>query len=156
MERNFLLIIAENGWRCPACRNIVVEIPEEYFCFCGKNKEPSWNRRDTAHSCGEICERTKSNPNCVHKCIYQCHPGSCPPCNMMINKSCGCGRISQTQKCCSQRLLQCEEVCGRVLNCEIHKCEQKCHHGSCEPCDKVIVQGSELKITILIYYCHIL
>ncbi|KAJ8684013.1 hypothetical protein QAD02_019805 [Eretmocerus hayati] len=130
----------EGGWRCPACQNVSPEMPEDYFCFCGKTRMPEWNRRDIAHSCGEICGRSRPDPTCVHKCTLLCHPGSCGPCSAMITKSCGCGRMSQTQKCSTGPLLQCDELCGRALNCGIHTCESKCHHGSCEPCDKLIKQ----------------
>ncbi|XP_016842506.1 protein shuttle craft isoform X1 [Nasonia vitripennis] len=130
----------ESGWRCPACQNVTLEVPSDYFCFCGKTKVPEWNRRDIAHSCGEICGRTRSDVNCVHKCTLLCHPGSCPLCLAMVTKTCGCGRTSQTQKCSTGPLLQCEEICDRPLNCSVHKCESKCHHGSCEPCDKIFKQ----------------
>lgn len=108
---------------------------------------PEWNRRDTAHSCGEICGRSRSDLGCVHKCTLLCHPGSCPPCLAMVTKFCGCGRTSKTHKCSSGPMLQCEDVCDKPLNCQVHKCEIKCHHGSCEPCDKIIKQGNlEIKM----------
>ncbi|KAK2584040.1 hypothetical protein KPH14_006491 [Odynerus spinipes] len=131
---------AENGWRCPACQNVSTMIPEEYFCFCGKTKMPEWNRRDMAHSCGEVCGRTRLKNNCPHKCTLLCHPGSCPSCTAMVTKNCGCGKTSQTLQCCALTLLLCDSVCGKLLNCGKHTCEKKCHHGECEPCDKIIQQ----------------
>lgn len=44
----------DNGWRCPACQNVTVAMPKDYFCFCGKVMRPEWDRNDTAHSCGEV------------------------------------------------------------------------------------------------------
>lgn len=137
------------GWRCPACQNVTSEVPTDYVCFCGKLKIPEWNRRDTAHSCGEICGRSRPDPGCVHKCILLCHPGSCPPCLSMVTKYCGCGRTSKTHKCSAGPMLQCEDVCDKPLNCGVHKCESKCHHGSCEPCSKIIKQGILKKFLIL-------
>ncbi|XP_043669081.1 protein shuttle craft isoform X1 [Vespula pensylvanica] len=131
---------AENGWRCPACQNVSTTIPEEYFCFCGKTNMPEWNRRDMAHSCGEVCGRSRIKNNCPHKCTLLCHPGSCPSCIAMVTKNCGCGKTSQTLQCCALTLLLCDSVCGKILNCGKHTCEKKCHHGECEPCDKIIQQ----------------
>ncbi|XP_066597251.1 protein shuttle craft [Prorops nasuta] len=130
----------ENGWRCPACQNVNLAIPQEYFCFCGKMKEPEWDRRDTAHSCGEICGRSRAKNNCTHKCTLLCHPGSCPECIAMVTKYCGCHKSSQALKCSTVTLLLCEETCGKILNCGKHSCEKKCHHGECEPCDKKFEQ----------------
>ncbi|CAK9831977.1 Protein shuttle craft [Anthophora retusa] len=131
---------AENGWRCPACQNVSLVIPEDYFCFCGKTRTPEWNRRDVAHSCGEICSRTLSKNSCPHKCTLLCHPGSCPQCTAMVTKYCGCGKTSQTVQCSAHKLLLCDSICGKDLNCGKHKCEQKCHHGECANCEKTITQ----------------
>ncbi|XP_011496146.1 PREDICTED: protein shuttle craft [Ceratosolen solmsi marchali] len=130
----------ESGWRCPACQKVTLGVPSYYECFCGKIQMPNWNRHDTAHSCGEMCGRIHSDLNCVHKCTLLCHPGACPPCSAMVTKSCGCGKMSQIQKCSTGLLLKCNDTCDKPLNCGIHKCENKCHHGNCEPCDKIIKQ----------------
>ncbi|OAD58748.1 Protein shuttle craft [Eufriesea mexicana] len=131
---------AENGWRCPACQNVNLIIPENYFCFCGKTKAPEWNHRDIAHSCGEICGRTLSKNNCPHKCTLLCHPGSCPQCTAMVTKYCGCGKTLQTVQCSIHKLLLCDSICGKDLNCGRHKCQNKCHHGECANCEEIITQ----------------
>lgn len=64
---------SDEGWRCCACQNISKTVPSEYFCFCGKAKDPQYNRNDVAHSCGETCGRVDS---CVHPCTQLCHPGN--------------------------------------------------------------------------------
>ena len=57
---------SEDGWRCVACQDVSLKVPSVYYCFCGAQKNPSSNRIDTAHSCGETCgRRTK---NCDHPC----------------------------------------------------------------------------------------
>ncbi|XP_034191194.2 nuclear transcription factor, X-box binding stc isoform X1 [Osmia lignaria lignaria] len=129
----------ENGWRCPACQNMSETIPENCYCFCGKTKAPEWNRRDVAHSCGEVCGRLLSK-NCTHKCTLLCHPGSCPPCTAMVTKYCGCGKTLQTVQCSGHKLLLCDSICDKVLNCGKHKCERQCHHGECENCNKTVTQ----------------
>lgn len=70
---------SEEGWRCCACQNITKNLPREYFCFCGKAKNPQYNRNDMAHSCGETCGRSE---NCPHPCTQLCHPGPCPQCQV--------------------------------------------------------------------------
>ncbi|XP_031827096.2 nuclear transcription factor, X-box binding stc [Nomia melanderi] len=131
---------ADNGWRCPACQNVSLTIPDDYFCFCGKTKTPEWNRRDVAHSCGEVCGRTLSKNTCPHKCTLLCHPGSCPQCVAMVTRYCGCGKTSQTVQCSTHKLLLCDATCDKDLNCGTHKCENKCHHGECPSCEKTIEQ----------------
>ncbi|KAK9294261.1 hypothetical protein QLX08_011082 [Tetragonisca angustula] len=132
---------AENGWRCPACQNVSSIIPDDYFCFCGKVRAPEWNRRDIAHSCGEVCGRTLSKNDCPHKCTLLCHPGSCPQCTAMVTKYCGCGRTLQTVQCKTHKLLKCDSICGKDLNCGRHKCQSKCHYGECAKCEKTIEQA---------------
>ncbi|XP_033338770.2 nuclear transcription factor, X-box binding stc [Megalopta genalis] len=131
---------AENGWRCPACQNVSITIPDEYFCFCGKTRAPEWNRRDIAHSCGEVCGRTLSKNTCPHKCTLLCHPGSCPQCIAMVTRYCGCGKTSQTVQCSSHKLLSCDATCDKDLSCGTHKCGRKCHHGECPNCEKTVEQ----------------
>lgn len=63
---------SEEGWRCCACQNISKDVPREYYCFCGKAKNPQYNRNDVAHSCGDVCGRIDA---CVHPCTQLCHPG---------------------------------------------------------------------------------
>ncbi|XP_071555315.1 protein shuttle craft [Temnothorax nylanderi] len=129
-----------NSWKCPACRDVSLFVPENYFCFCGKMKMPEWNRRDVAHSCGEICGRHLSKKNCTHKCTLLCHPGSCPQCVAMVTKYCGCGRTSKMLLCSAHQLLMCDSICGKDLSCGKHTCQKKCHQGECGPCDKTVQQ----------------
>lgn len=129
----------DNSWKCPACRAISFLVPEDYFCFCGKKKMPEWNRRDVAHSCGEICARNLTKNNCTHKCTLLCHPGSCPQCVAMITKYCGCGKTSRILLCSSDQLL-CDSICEKMLPCDKHTCQKKCHQGECGSCDKTIQQ----------------
>lgn len=62
----------QGEWRCPACNQISKHQPNEYLCFCTKVKNPTPNRNDLAHSCGNMCLNTS---NCIHPCTAKCHPG---------------------------------------------------------------------------------
>lgn len=72
---------SEEGWRCCACQNISKSLPREYYCFCGKAKNPQYNRNDMAHTCGDVCGRI-DRENCPHPCTQLCHPGPCPQCQV--------------------------------------------------------------------------
>ena len=86
----------ELGWRCPGCQNPSTTIPSVYKCFCGKVANPERKRdSSTPHSCGELCGRklaTSAESLCHHRCQLLCHPGPCPPCPVMVLRSCFCGR----------------------------------------------------------------
>ncbi|XP_069110895.1 transcriptional repressor NF-X1-like [Argopecten irradians] len=129
----------ENGWRCPACQNKCDKFPSQYRCFCGKVRDPEFNRMEIPHSCGEMCGKKRGN-NCVHPCNILCHPGPCPPCNAVISRSCDCGKTSQTMKCSATQIIKCEEKCGKQLNCGKHFCKVTCHAGSCSMCEEILVQ----------------
>ncbi|PSN51156.1 Protein shuttle craft [Blattella germanica] len=132
----------ETGWRCPACQNVTAQVPHDYYCFCGKARDPEWNRMDAAHSCGQMCGRTRSDkhPECTHRCTLLCHPGPCPTCVAQVNRSCGCGKKSQAVKCGSDQPLLCGAECGKQLNCTLHYCKEMCHVGRCTECQEKITQ----------------
>lgn len=130
------------GWRCPGCQNSNKKFPSTYKCYCGKVKEPEWNRRETPHSCGEVCGKKRShNAVCTHPCNILCHPGPCPQCPASVIKSCLCGKISKKVRCSQQKPLTCEDVCGKKKNCGIHTCEVICHSGECNECKILLPQS---------------
>merc|ERR1712223_1225404 len=132
----------DGGWRCPGCQFVRKTVPREYRCFCGKVVDPPYERgRETPHSCGEMCGKTlktATNVQCKHKCVELCHPGPCPPCVASVLQTCPCGQTSQNGRCGTTPI--CENVCGRLLNCRVHRCQQKCHKDACEPCTVKITQ----------------
>ncbi|XP_067621719.1 protein shuttle craft-like isoform X2 [Eurosta solidaginis] len=128
---------SDDGWRCPACQNVVKEVPRDYYCFCGKVKNPPYTRHDISHSCGDICRRVEG---CVHACTLLCHPGPCPPCQAHVKRDCGCGKTTKTMQCCLKEPIECDSVCGKLLNCELHTCPAKCHEGKCAPCTEKVDQ----------------
>ncbi|KAM7353561.1 nuclear transcription factor, X-box binding stc isoform 2-T2 [Cochliomyia hominivorax] len=128
---------SDDGWRCPACQNVEKDVPRDYYCFCGKLKNPPNNRQDIAHSCGEVCGRVEG---CSHACTLQCHPGPCPPCQAQVKRECGCGKTSKIMQCCIKEAIECDSVCEKLLNCELHTCQEKCHEGKCPTCKEKVDQ----------------
>lgn len=128
-------------WSCPKCRREYpqAKFPQKYYCFCGKQVDPPIDPWLLPHSCGDICDRPLQ-PECGHRCVSLCHPGPCPPCPKMARVSCYCGRSEPVMKRCGVRGWSCGRVCGRVLTCETHTCEARCHVGDCTLCDQVIQQ----------------
>lgn len=125
------------GWRCPACQNVVKDVPRDYYCFCGKQKNPTYTRQDIAHSCGEVCGRIEG---CSHSCTLLCHPGPCPPCQANVKRECGCGRTTRVMQCCLKESIECDAICSKLLNCELHTCSEKCHIGKCPACVEKVDQ----------------
>ncbi|KAH9640110.1 hypothetical protein HF086_016041 [Spodoptera exigua] len=131
--------MVEGKWRCPACQNTNETIPTDYRCMCGAVRTPEYQRGSVgAHTCGRSCRRPRS---CPHPCTLLCHPGPCPPCQATIMKSCGCGAENRSVLCSSKLPQVCGRVCGRTLECGVHKCTQSCHEGPCETCTETVEQG---------------
>lgn len=126
---------SDEGWRCCACQNISTNEPRDYICFCGKEKNPQYNRSDVAHSCGNVCAKSD---NCIHSCTLLCHPGPCPPCHALVTRKCGCGRLEKSLQCCQKDDVRCDQSCDKMLNCSTHRCEKNCHFGECGDCDKEV------------------
>jgi transcriptional repressor NF-X1 len=131
---------AAQTWRCPTCQTHIRRVPNAYYCFCGKLRDPDLNRYIVPHSCGDTCGRKpKPDPNrkynCPNKCLLRCHPGSCPPCELTVSRQCGCGRTRVTAKCVASDVdVSCHKPCGKQLNCGQHFCELVCHTGPCPEC----------------------
>ncbi|XP_018549214.1 transcriptional repressor NF-X1 [Lates calcarifer] len=128
------------GWRCPACQNVALKQPTSYTCFCGKVTNPEWQRSEIPHSCGDMCGKKRSGVDCNHPCNILCHPGPCPQCPAFVTKSCICGKTSQPMRCGQGTVLQCDKMCGALLNCAEHTCTQVCHSGACQPCQLQVQQ----------------
>lgn len=135
------------GWRCPACQNVALKQPTSYTCFCGKVTNPEWQRSEIPHSCGDMCGKKRSGVDCNHPCNILCHPGPCPQCPAFVTKSCICGKTSQPMRCGQGAVLQCDKVCGALLNCAEHNCAQVCHGGACQPCQLQVQQMCYCSVT---------
>ncbi|GAB6020489.1 hypothetical protein CHUAL_003175 [Chamberlinius hualienensis] len=133
----------EVGWRCPGCQNVFDEIPRKYFCFCGKEENPEWNRNDTwrlPHSCGQQCLRKRRLLDCNHPCTLLCHPGPCPPCGSYVIRRCFCGETTKQTRCDDESAVSCEIICDKALSCGLHKCERNCHLNDEHVCYEIIIQ----------------
>lgn len=124
-----------SAWHCPKCRveYTKTQIPKKYFCFCGKLEDPpSDDPWVLPHSCGEICDRPLRH-NCGHNCLLLCHPGPCPSCPKLVKCKCFCGSVEDVRRC-GFKNFSCNNVCSKLLDCRIHRCNEICHDGSCPPC----------------------
>ena len=131
----------ESTWRCPGCQTILLKIPRDYRCFCGKMKNPRWSPQQgiPSHTCGDPCMQALP---CGHECNDPCHAGPCPPCPVSVERACFCGRQISKLRCSSKFVAAgCGAVCGRKLGCGKHACRSECHEGECKPCDHVEPQS---------------
>ncbi|KAL6533124.1 NF-X1-type zinc finger protein nfxl2 [Orobanche minor] len=121
-------------WPCPKCRVEYPkpQIPKNYYCFCGKVQDPPRDPWVFPHSCGEICGRSLKY-DCGHICLLLCHPGPCPACPKLVRNKCFCGKLEDVRRC-GFKNFSCNGVCGKVLECRVHRCGEICHDGSCPPC----------------------
>ncbi|XP_077301482.1 NF-X1-type zinc finger protein NFXL1 [Arctopsyche grandis] len=133
-------------WCCPKCRCSYKQenVPNKYECFCGKVRDPEFQPWLIPHSCGATCDKALK-PDCGHRCLLLCHPGSCPPCPKMINMLCNCKQSDPKPVRCSVHNWSCTKTCNKILTCNLHKCEEKCHPGECEPCPKTSLQTCQCK-----------
>ena len=112
-------------------------------CFCNSMAEPKRARLSTPHSCGSSCSRPRES-GCGHPCTLRCHPGPCPPCQVMTQSVCYCPRQQNLTFHCGTdgrnklkgpRNLSCGNICQRSLDCGKHTCGRVCHDGACDSCD---------------------
>jgi hypothetical protein len=128
-------------WNCPHCQNPNKGAFPSYYCFCSKTKNPKPDVFLEPHSCGLKCEKKKGGL-CIHLCGEACHSGTCPPCEIVVPQvDCFCGKESKDRICGEMNKRACGQVCGKTLNCKLHKCDKVCHENDCPPCP-VVVDGS--------------
>ncbi|KAF4458729.1 cysteine-rich NFX-1 [Fusarium albosuccineum] len=126
----------DRSWRCPGCNSSLTDEPGDYQCWCGKELNPSRNSILPPHSCGQTCSKPRST--CSHPCPLQCHPGPCPPCDVLSPpEPCYCGKHTLRKNCRDTDYYNgwsCREPCGDLLSCGEHECPQICHPGVCGTC----------------------
>jgi len=134
-------------WQCPNCRgnHEFNRAPKDYYCFCGKVKDPPHDPWLAPHTCGNRCARSLE---CGHLCSEPCHVGRCSTCAVQSQHACYCGANSKMTRCI-EKLWSCGERCGARLNCGKHRCALACHPGPCPPCHETSIQpcmcGAETK-----------
>ncbi|GMN41295.1 hypothetical protein TIFTF001_010526 [Ficus carica] len=108
-------------------------------------------------------ERT---PACSHPCPLTCHPGDCPPCKVLVKRSCHCGSMVHVFECIYYNSLSekeqmtvrsCGGPCHRKLpNCT-HLCPETCHPGQCpspEKCSKKVTVRCRCQTSKKEWLCH--
>lgn len=124
-------------WKCPSCSTQTKKIPNEYRCWCHKELNPPYDGI-APHSCGQTCAAPLS---CIHKCMAICHPGPHPECTALGPLiKCFCSKRSKQLPCILTNYdgWQCENTCGELLPCGVHKCQRRCHPGLCGDCPESV------------------
>ena len=127
-------------WRCPGCNLPKDVLPSTYTCWCAKEAEPRSISGIPPHSCGQTCGKPRLLPKkCPHPCELLCHAGPCPPCTHMGPvQSCFCGKKSISRRCIDTNYdtgWSCGQVCGDLMPCGQHTCQEPCHEGLCGACE---------------------
>ncbi|XP_047332849.1 NF-X1-type zinc finger protein NFXL1 [Impatiens glandulifera] len=124
---------------CPPCKAFAPPRP----CPCGrKTITTRCFDRKSVLTCGNKCQKLLS---CLrHRCESICHVGDCDPCEVGINASCFCNKVTEEILCGDMFLkgelpyesgvFSCNSLCGRKLGCGNHDCDEICHPGSCGTC----------------------
>lgn len=105
-------------------------------CYCGKEvttrpcASPEWQ-------CDQPCGKKLSCGN--HLCEKICHKESCGPCPRSGDRSCPCGKTNYNLPC-TEDIPTCGDTCGKLLDCGIHACSQRCHTGNCGSCLQLVTK----------------
>ncbi|KAM3860345.1 transcriptional repressor NF-X1 [Diretmus argenteus] len=119
---------------CPQCPASVTK-----SCICGRTSQPMRCGQATVLKCDKVCGAVL---NCAeHTCTQVCHSGACQPCQLQVQQVCYCGVTSRGVLCGTDKEgfdgsghFSCQKPCGKMLDCEAHRCQQVCHRGPCQPC----------------------
>ncbi|XP_004512772.1 NF-X1-type zinc finger protein NFXL1 [Cicer arietinum] len=125
---------------CPPCKAFA----PPRLCPCGKKKIATrCSDRQSDLTCGQQCDRLLECGR--HRCEQACHVGPCDPCQVLINASCFCCKMTQVIFCGEMAvkgelkeesgLFSCGSKCGKELGCGNHICSEVCHPGSCGECE---------------------
>ncbi|KAI9316413.1 hypothetical protein BX666DRAFT_1859237 [Dichotomocladium elegans] len=135
---------------CPPC-----PIEEIQSCYCGKDERIVRCSTGTGvqsgdhvgfYQCENICERMFACGQ--HRCQKRCHQqdteDSTCPFDPSVVKTCPCGAKpiqdlldGSERTVCSDPIPTCQSSCGKELPCG-HVCKEKCHLGSCPPCEELV------------------
>ncbi|KAK3912840.1 NF-X1-type zinc finger protein NFXL1 [Frankliniella fusca] len=81
----------------------------------------------------------KKLPCTYHNCEKTCHSGLCGLCPLGQNRTCPCGKRTYMLPC-TEDIPPCGDTCGRMLNCGIHACPERCHRDKCGTCLEVTIK----------------
>ncbi|KAL1808985.1 hypothetical protein ACET3Z_025975 [Daucus carota] len=116
------------------------------ICHALKNQSPVPERGESCEDCDLPCQKDRI-PACSHHCPLKCHGKECPPCKVLIKRSCHCGSMVHVFECIYYNSLSeseqlkvrsCGGPCHRKLpNCT-HLCPETCHPGQCPSPEKCV------------------
>lgn len=129
---------------CPSCPVMVTR-----RCYCGKSSTKVRCGSNNPITCDNQCSKVLECGQ--HHCDGKCHEGACKKCEVKLCQECFCAREKRVIICGTgelvpkeeyedenvvlrQKTFSCKELCGRVLSCGNHLCEDPCHLGECKPC----------------------
>lgn len=142
--------------------------------FCTKTCHPLKNqslpsvqqaRSEPCEKCHLPCEKERE-PACSHPCPLSCHPGDCPPCKVLVKRSCHCGSMVHVFECIYYNSLSekeqmaarsCGGPCHRKLPYCNHLCPELCHPGQCsfpEKCSKKVTVRCACQSLKKEWLCH--
>ncbi|GFV81163.1 NF-X1-type zinc finger protein NFXL1 [Trichonephila clavipes] len=110
---------------CPPCNR-----QSKQKCLCGLriSLRPC---HDSKWQCEKVCSKLL---DCEKDyCEIICHEGPCPSCPRSGPRSCPCGKQLFVIPC-NEDVHPCGDTCDKLLECELHRCSERCHYG---PCGKV-------------------
>ncbi|XP_055535843.1 NF-X1-type zinc finger protein NFXL1 [Wyeomyia smithii] len=114
---------------CPPCKS-----RSRQKCLCG-NKVKEVNCSEAQWQCGKVCGKQY---DCgLHRCEKVCHDGGCGECPQGLPRTCPCGKTSSVASC-SEDIGTCGDTCQKFLDCQIHRCSERCHQGNCGQCVELI------------------
>ncbi|KAL7876243.1 hypothetical protein AOLI_G00112060 [Acnodon oligacanthus] len=121
---------------CPQCPAFVTK-----SCICGRTSKQVRCSQTESLRCEQVCDALL---NCVeHHCSQICHQGQCQPCQLRVQQVCFCGVVHREVPCGTDRnsfdgtgYFSCSKQCGKMLECQAHRCLQTCHPGQCQPCPR--------------------
>ncbi|KAG0363460.1 FKBP12-associated protein [Mortierella sp. AD032] len=113
---------------------------DELSCSCGRTVlYPPVACGTSIPKCRYTCTRERPCGHDSHA-THPCHPDSepCPPCIILVAKSCMCRKFKMPNVPCHITQPSCGKICGKRLDCGLHKCVKSCHSGECstEPCSQ--------------------
>ncbi|TKY44830.1 NF-X1-type zinc finger protein NFXL1 [Spatholobus suberectus] len=146
---------------CDPCQVLI-----DASCFCSKMTgvllcanmavKGEIDAKGGVFSCGSYCVKKLSCGN--HVCSEICHPGSCEECEFLPSrvKTCCCGktRLENERKSCLDPIPTCSQVCGKLLDCGMHRCKEACHNEECPPCLVLVSQKCRCGSTSRTVECY--
>ncbi|KAL1517103.1 hypothetical protein ABEB36_000911 [Hypothenemus hampei] len=114
---------------CPPCEKKRIQ-----KCLCLSKQalrecaSPQWQ-------CETVCLKPLDCGN--HKCQVVCHEGACESCPLKKQRFCPCGKNSFILPC-TEATPTCGLTCDKLLDCQLHNCNSRCHKDKCGLCLEVV------------------